>query len=108
MYGQQARVGASARIPGVGLLVAADYDLTVNDTLVPGLRVRQLGGGVEWEILLVAVRAGASVNLESPDRSPAFTGGAGVVIGPAKVDLGGWYLTDKSALGVSLTARVGL
>lgn len=107
-YGQQARVGASARIPVVGLLVAVDYDLTANDTLVPGLRVRQLGGGVEWEILLVAVRAGASVNLESEDRSPAFTGGAGVVIGPAKVDLGGWYRTDKSALGVSLTARVGL
>jgi hypothetical protein len=107
-YGQQGRIGASARIPVVGLLVAADYDLTANDTLVPGLRVRQLGGGVEWEILIVAVRAGASVNLESPDRSPAFTGGAGVVIGPAKVDLGGWYRTDQSALGVSLTARVGL
>ena len=107
-YGQQARVGASARIPGVGLLVAADYDLTVSDTLVPGQRVRQLGGGIEWEILLVVARAGASVNLESPDRSPAFTGGAGVVIGPAKVDLGGWYRTDKGALGASLTARVGL
>jgi hypothetical protein len=107
-YGQQGRIGASARIPAVGLLVAVDYDLTVSDTLVPGLRVRQLGGGVEWEILLVAIRAGVSVNLESPDRSPAFTGGAGVVIGPAKVDLGGWYRTDQSALGVSLTARVGL
>ncbi len=107
-YGQQARVGASARIPVVGLLVAADYDLTASDTLVPGLRARQLGGGVEWEILLVAVRAGASVNLESPDRSPAFTGGAGVVIGPANVDLGGWYRTNQSALGVSVTARIGL
>jgi hypothetical protein len=107
-YGRQARVGASARIPVLGLLVAADYDLTVNDTLVPGLRVRQFSGGVEWEILLVAVRAGVSVNLASEDRSPAFTGGAGVVIGPAKVDVGGWYRTDKSALGVSLTARVGL
>ncbi|HMA29579.1 MAG TPA: hypothetical protein VKS23_06930, partial [Thermoanaerobaculia bacterium] len=71
-------------------------------------RERQLGGGIEWEMLLVALRAGASVNLESPDRSPAFTGGAGLVLGPAKVDLGGWYRTDKSALGISLTARVGL
>jgi hypothetical protein len=107
-YGRQARVGASARIPALGLLVAADYDLSANDTLVPGLRERQLGGGIEWEMLLVALRAGASVNLESPDRSPAFTGGAGLVLGPAKVDLGGWYRTDKSALGISLTARVGL
>ena len=107
-YGQQARVGASVKIPVVGLVVAADYDLTVNETLVDGLRVRQAGGGVEWTIFLVAVRAGASLNLESSERTPTFTGGAGVVIGPAKVDLGGWYRTDKSALGVSVTARAGL
>jgi hypothetical protein len=107
-YGQQARVGASVKIPVVGLLVAADYDLTVNETLVDNLRVRELGGGVEWTMLLVVVRAGASVNLESPDKTPAFTGGAGVTIGPAKVDVGGWYRTDKSALGLMLTARVGL
>jgi hypothetical protein len=96
------------KIPVVGLLVAADYDLTANETLVDGLRVRQLGGGVEWTFLLVVARAGVSVNLESPEKTPAWTGGAGVVIGPAKVDLGGWYRTDKSALGLTLTARVGL
>ena len=107
-WGRQARVGASVKVPVVGLLVAADYDLTVNETLVDGLRVRQLGGGVEWTFLLVVARAGVSVNLESPDKSPAWTGGAGVVIGPAKVDLGGWYRTDKSALGLTLTARIGL
>ncbi|MEO8585831.1 MAG: conjugal transfer protein TraF [Acidobacteriota bacterium] len=107
-YGQQARVGASVKIPVVGLLVAADYDLTANETLVDSLRVRQLGGGVEWTILLVVVRGGASVNLESPDKSPSFTGGAGLTIGPAKVDIGGWYRTDQSALGLTLTARVGL
>jgi hypothetical protein len=107
-YGQQGRIGASARIPVIGLLVALDYDLTANDTLVPGLRVRQVGGGAEWAIPVVVLRAGASVNLESPDRSPAFTAGAGVAIGPAKMDLGGWYRADQSALGLSLTARVGL
>ena len=107
-YGRQARIGASVKIPVVGLLVAADYDLTVNETLVDQLSVRQLGAGVEWTFLLVVVRGGASVNLESPDRTPAFTGGAGVRIGPAKVDVGGWYRTDKSALGLTLTARVGL
>lgn len=107
-YGQQARVGASVKIPVLGLLVAADYDLTANQTIVDGLRVREAGGGLEWTIFLVAVRGGASVNLESEGRKPAFTGGAGVVIGPAKVDVGGWYRTDKSAVGLSLTARVGL
>jgi hypothetical protein len=107
-WGRQARIGASVKIPVVGLLVAADYDLSANDTLVDRLRVRQLGGGVEWTFLLVVARAGVSVNLESPDRAPEYAAGAGVVIGPAKVDLGGWYRTDKSALGLTLTARVGL
>ncbi len=107
-WGRQARIGASVKIPVVGLLLAADYDLTVNETLVDGLRVRELGGGVEWTVLLVVVRAGASVNLESPDRTPVYAVGAGVAIGPAKVDLGGSYRTDKSALGLTLTARVGL
>jgi F plasmid transfer operon, TraF, protein len=107
-FGQQARVGASVKIPVLGLLVAADYDVTVNETMVDGLRVREAGGGLEWTVFVVAVRAGASVNLESPSRTPVFSGGAGVVLGPAKVDVGGWYRTDKSALGLSLTARVGL
>jgi hypothetical protein len=107
-FGRQARVGASVKIPALGLLVAADYDLTANETLVDGLRDRQVGAGVEWTALVVALRAGASVNLDSPDRTPAFTGGAGAVIGPAKIDLGGSYRTDKSALAVSLTARIGL
>ncbi len=107
-WGRQARIGASVKVPILGILVAADYDLTANETLVDNLRVRQLGAGIEWTLLVVVVRGGASVNLESPDKTPAFTGGAGVVIGPAKVDLGGWYRTDKSALGLTLTARVGI
>jgi hypothetical protein len=107
-YGQQARVGASVKIPVIGLLVAADYDLTANETLVDQLKVRQLGGGVEWTLLVVALRAGASVNLESPDRSVILTGGGGVVIGPAKVDVGGWYRTNQGALGVQVTARANL
>ena len=107
-YGGQARIGATVQVPVVGLTFAADYDLTANDTLVDGLKVRELGGGVEWEIVAVVVRAGASVNLESPDRKPAFTGGAGVAIGPAKIDLGGWYRANDGALGVTATARFGI
>jgi hypothetical protein len=107
-YGGQARVGASVHVPIIGLTFAADYDLTANDTLVDGLRVRELGGGVEWQIVLVVIRAGASVNLESPDKKPALTGGAGVTIGPAKVDLGGWYRTADGAAALVATARFGI
>jgi hypothetical protein len=95
-------------VPVIGITVAADVDLKANDTLVEGLRSREVGGGVEWTILAVVVRAGASINLESPDRKPALTGGAGVVIGPAKIDVGGAYRTDDGALGLVATARFGI
>ncbi len=107
-WGSQARIGASVHVPVLGLTFAADYDLTANDTLVEGLRSREVGGGVEWTIVAVVVRGGASVNLESPDRKPAFTGGAGIVIGPAKIDVGGVYRTDDGALGLVATARFGI
>jgi hypothetical protein len=107
-WGSQARIGASVHVPGIGLTFAADADLTANDTLVDGLKSREVGGGVEWTILAVVVRGGASVNLESPDRKPAFTGGAGIVIGPAKIELGGVYRTDDGALGLVATARFGI
>ncbi len=107
-WGSQARVGASVHVPIIGLTFAADYDLTANDTLVEGLKSREIGGGVEWTIVAVVVRGGASINLESPDRKPALTGGAGIVIGPAKVDLGGVYRTDDGALGLVATARFGI
>jgi hypothetical protein len=95
-------------VPLIGLTFAADADLTANDTLVEGLKSREIGGGVEWTIVALVVRAGASVNLESPDRKPALTGGAGVVIGPAKVDLSGVYRTADGALGLVATARFGI
>jgi hypothetical protein len=107
-FGSQARVGASVHVPVLGLVVAADYDLTANDTLVDGLRVREVGAGVEWTLVALVVRGGASINLESPDRKPALTGGAGVAIGPAKIDVGGWYRTGNGALGLAATARFGL
>jgi hypothetical protein len=107
-WGSQARVGASVEVPVIGLLIAADYDLKANDSLVPGSRVRDIGGGVEWAVVAVVVRVGASLNLESPDRKPALTGGAGVAIGPAKIDLGGWYRTGNGALGLVATARFGI
>ena len=107
-WGSQARIGASVHVPVLGLTFAADADLTTNDTLVDGLRSREIGGGVEWTIVAVVVRGGASVNLESPDRKPAFTGGAGIVIGPAKIDVGGVYRTDDGALGLVATARFGI
>ena len=107
-YGRQGRIGASVKIPVVGLLLAVDYDLTKNETLVPGLFSRVLGGGVEFRILVVQVRAGVKVNLESPDRTTVLSGGAGFVLGPVNVDVGAIYRPDTNDVGLSLGARASL
>lgn len=107
-WGSQARVGASVHVPLVGLVFAADYDVTANDTLVDGLKIREVGAGVEWTLVALVLRGGASINLESPDRTPALTAGAGVTIGPAKIDVGAWYRTAQGALGLVATARFGI
>jgi len=108
VYGRQGRIGASVKIPVLGLLVAADYDLTKNETLVPGLYSRMVGGGVEFRFVVVQVRAGVKVNLESPDRTTVLSGGVGFVIGPVHVDVGGIYRPDSNDVGVSLGTRVSL
>jgi hypothetical protein len=108
-YGKQGRVGAAVKIPVVGLLFAADLDVTTNQTLVDGLKSRNLAGGVEWTFVLLAIRAGAFVNLEAPGRKPVFSVGVGVGRNtPLKVDLGISYTTGKSTLGGVLSARFGI
>jgi hypothetical protein len=107
-YGRQARVGASVHLPVVGLTLAADYDLVANDTMIPSLREREVGGGAEWKIGPIAVRGGVALNLESPDRTRRFSGGVGVGIGPVHADAAVVYRPDRSELGGVLTARVGI
>lgn len=106
--GRQARVGASVHLPVVGVTVAADLDLTTNETMVPGLFSREVGGGVEWKIGPIAIRGGVAMNLESTDRTKRFSGGVGAGIGPVKADAALVYRPDRSALGGVLTARIGL
>lgn len=108
VYGRQGRIGASVKIPVAGLLLAVDYDLTKNETLVPGLYSRVLGGGLEFRILVVHARAGVKVNLESPDRTTVLSGGAGFVVGPVNIDVGFIYRPDTNDVGVSLGARASL
>jgi F plasmid transfer operon, TraF, protein len=107
-YGPQARVGASVHIPVIGIVVAADYDVTKSDTLIDGLRSQEVGGGVEWTFGVIAVRGGVSVNLESPDQTRRFSGGVGIGFGPVKADAAVIYRPDRSALGAVLSARIKL
>jgi hypothetical protein len=106
--GRQVRVGASVHVPLTGLVVAADYDLTKSETLVDGLQRRMVGGGIEWTLALLAVRAGLSVDLESPGKTRLFSAGVGFGLGPIHVDAAGVYKPNESAIGASLSARVKL
>jgi hypothetical protein len=107
-YGRQARVGASAHIPIVGLTAAVDLDLTKNETLVPGLRSRQISGGLEGRLGPFALRGGISVNLESPDRSRVLSAGFGISARLVKADAAVVYRPGKSALGAVVSVRTGI
>ncbi|MEO6323458.1 MAG: conjugal transfer protein TraF [Thermoanaerobaculia bacterium] len=107
-YGPQARVGASVHIPLIGIVVAADYDVTKSDTLIDGLQSREVGGGVEWTLGVIALRGGVSINLESPDQTKRISGGLGIGFGPVKADAAVIYRPDRSALGAVLSARLKL
>jgi F plasmid transfer operon protein TraF len=107
-YGRQARIGASARLPILGIQVALDYDMTKNDTLVPGLKSREVGGGVEVPFLILVFRGGLSVNLESPDRSRVISAGLGVNAKLVRVDAAAVYRPGTSALGAVVSVRAGL
>ncbi|HKC24440.1 MAG TPA: conjugal transfer protein TraF [Thermoanaerobaculia bacterium] len=107
-YGRQARVGASAKIPVVGLTAALDLDLTKNETTVPGLRSREVGGGLEARLGLFAFRGGVGVNLESPDKTRVFSFGFGVSAKVVKADAAVVYRPGKSALGAVLSIHAGI
>jgi hypothetical protein len=106
--GQQTRAGASVKIPGTGLTVAADLDLRANETLVDGLSSRVAGGGLEWLISSFALRGGLSIDLEAPDRPKVLSGGLGWQSGTFRADVSATYRSNDGALGGVATVRVGI
>lgn len=108
VYGRQGRIGAAVKIPLLGLLAAVDYDITKNATLVPGLYSRTVGGGVEFRVIVLEVRLGVKVNLESLDKTKVLSGGVGFVLGPVHADVGGIYRPGTNDVGISVTTRVSL
>ena len=105
--GQQTRIGASLGIPGARLRIAADYDLSANETLADGTLSRSLGGGLEVPFGNFALRGGMSVNLEAPDRPYVYSFGLGFGSAKAKLDVSAVYSSNDNAYGGVLTARVG-
>ncbi len=108
IYGQQSRVGASVKIPGTGLTIAADYDLSKNGTLIDTLDSRTVGGGVEWLFGAFGLRGGLSTNLEAPDKPKVLSSGLVWATGTLRVDLAATYRSNDGAIGGVATARIGL
>jgi F plasmid transfer operon, TraF, protein len=106
--GRQTRVGASVRIPGTGLTIAADLDLSKNGTLIDTLASRTVGGGVEWLFGALGVRGGVSVNLEAPDRPTVASAGVAWSSGKVRIDLSAVYRSNDGAIGGVASARIGL
>lgn len=107
VFGRQTRVGAAVEIPGSKIRIAADLDLEKNETLAEGQRSRVLGGGVELPLGKIALRGGASVNLEAPDRPYVYTFGLGLGSDRARLDAAGTYRSQDRAYGGVLTTRFG-
>lgn len=105
--GQQGRVGASVLIRGLRMRIAADLDLTTNETLATGTLSRNAGGGVEFAFGAVDLRGGAMVNLESPDEEWTYTFGLGFGSAKARLDAAAVYRSADGAYGGVLTTRFG-
>ena len=105
--GQQGRVGASVLIRGLRMRIAADLDLTKNETLAEGTLSRNAGGGVELAFGSVDLRGGATVNLEAPDEEWTYTFGLGFGSPKTRLDVAAVYRSADGAYGGVLTARVG-
>lgn len=107
VYGRQTRVGASIRIPGIKMRIAADLDLEKNETLAEGQRSRVAGGGIELPLGRFDLRGGASVNLEAPDRPFVYTFGFGLGSAKSRLEAAGTYRSQDRAYGGVLTTRFG-
>lgn len=80
--------------------MAADVDLTENDTTVSGsYKSRNLGGGVEVNLLRVLqLRGGAYTNLAESDIGVVYTAGLGLNLWLVNFDIGASLASETTAL----------
>ncbi len=107
VMGQQSRIGASFHIQSLRMRIAADYDLSKNETLAEGQLSRNAGGGLEFSFGAIDLRGGVTVNLEAPDKPYVYTFGIGLGNPKAKLDVAAVYRSNDGAYGGILTTRIG-
>lgn len=91
----QGRAGVAIN-PFNTLTLAADIDLTENETMNPNYKSRNLAVGLEWDILkFLALRVGAYKNLAESDISHVYTAGLGLNLWLLRVDVSAAMSSDK-------------
>lgn len=85
----QVTVGA-ALVPFTTLVLEADLDLLPASTTLAGYDTQRVSAGIEWNIArIVALRAGAYKNLAESDVPYVVTGGVGLNLWLARIDVAG-------------------
>ena len=100
----QVRAGLAVN-PHESLTIAFDGDLTANKTLVPGVKSRVLGLGVETVLMkFISLRLGALKNVKDSDTDITPTAGFGLSLFALHFDAGGGYDFDEgqALVGFSL------
>ncbi len=106
----QFAVGA-AWMPWNGLTLEVDADLTKNETLAGTSDQQNIAAGLEWQLRLIDLRAGVYKNTADDDANLILTGGIGIDIGVARLDLGAAMSTETAEIDgeeVPNEARVSL
>ncbi|MEF3254960.1 MAG: conjugal transfer protein TraF, partial [Deferribacterales bacterium] len=84
----QARLGVAFN-PFETLTIAADADLTKNNTAVEDYKSQNVGVGVEWDVLkFLALRAGVYKNFAESDIGLMYTAGLGLNLYLVRADVG--------------------
>ncbi len=92
----QARAGIALN-PWETFTIAADIDITENETMNPGYKSRNVGGGIEWDILkFLALRAGVYKNLAETDIDMMYTAGLGLNLWLIRLDVSAAISSNRS------------
>lgn len=92
----QGRAGIAIN-PFETLTLAADIDLTENETMNPNYKSRNLAVGLEWDILkFLALRVGAYKNLAESNISHVYTAGLGLNLWLLRLDVSAAMSSDRS------------
>ncbi|MFH2138495.1 MAG: conjugal transfer protein TraF [Candidatus Omnitrophota bacterium] len=86
-----------AFMPWNGMTLECDYDITKNETALPGYDTKNIAFGAEWMLIrILSLRAGMYKNTEESDIGWVYTAGLGVNMPWVRLELAGAMSADSS------------